>query len=1103
MSRAHPYRERHRAITKGVASPEALSICIRHCVMHRGFDYGGTEEGRFPWGESNQYSAANTWLATACITPEMADHLKTLAPELVAKKNSAEQEYKFQQQILERLAWSKEHDIARVLAEHSKGGHDNLRFRARGFNSPRQNVWQHLEDIIRRHSKFIKNVDEFIATLKINPNEQPTDKAADRARKRAIFFYNRKTRFDMERHWAKKVNICPFARRLDLNDPDTRCDVKENLAVRRWSILEFAATRRVELDIVEGKGKSKTKRNVLHRLNAKTVEALLALVARHHAALERKDKAAEPKWEEATALILADIAAVHGAMVNPSPQTKSEWNKSFYTQLKDLVLPTLANRQKRASLCAESAEKLFGIATANGADFTPENVTNRLKAAGFYDWRRDPGADFNPYPQVECLLGRRIKRGKLAGQLSPTHQGLLRRIFQEHKDVLNGLAAPDYCVVEVIGNPPRNTEQKREQHKEMLARREKRQELFEGHNLDDHGIASKRRRIQLYHQQHGRCPFTGEKMPDNPLDPNLELEHLFPEEMGGLSVDENLVLTWRTVNGVKGKRTTLQAAQAGLVVKVGKQDLRFLSWDAMLRNVGDMKWGGRKREVFAWGTNKEEHFDADGNLKVPDFGNTTRVAQLARQLRAEVARWMTVENNPDEAARRIGTPSGWLAAQARKTWLASEDYLKIRSNLVHHLIDAAVLAHIPPREGMNHVACGGIFYTEWETVKGKDGKSTTFRLLTKALPELSPAGRLKHWFSDRAEYAVCPVLKLRSNSKTKSLGRETFWRQVNEHEPILAQREVLNAADIKSAESLLGTLKWMEVDKNRKTGNKENKIPSREQIDRWLTTKTDFVEERTKVDPGPLRLTDGTPIKSVWKPNKQRNLDSPAGLSGKRNLAGALKEIRVLDTAYDRIEIWLGYDHKLAEKARKLKRKDWELAGWKYQKRLIPDATALEHLKQMGFSFGRDKRKIAPDFMQAKPGETKTVREIVLGRKLLPFSKRVGILRKDDLILLKFNQDGEIITNGAKPVWTNWYRISASGDKVEMKCAVLKETEEADKILSPIGLSSSVLTRSKSSVDEMAFLAGCLPAAKQAAKLNLRVPLPLPKPASEEENGLI
>jgi hypothetical protein len=219
----------------------------------------------FLGGESSHYSAANTWLTTACITLDLAEHLKTLAPELTAKRNPEEQEKKFYELVSQRLAWSKEHDIARVLAEHSKGGHDNLRFRARGFNFPRQNVWQHLETIIRhpRHAGLISDVEGFIAALGVNPNKQPSEKTASRARDRAIFFYNRKTRFDMERHWAKKVNVCPFARHLDLPDSDTRCDLKENLAVRRWSILQFAATNRVELDIIEGKGKTKKKRNVL------------------------------------------------------------------------------------------------------------------------------------------------------------------------------------------------------------------------------------------------------------------------------------------------------------------------------------------------------------------------------------------------------------------------------------------------------------------------------------------------------------------------------------------------------------------------------------------------------------------------------------------------------------------------------------------------------------------------------------------------------------------------------------------------------------------------------------------------------------------------
>jgi hypothetical protein len=760
-------------------------------------------------------------------------------------------------------------------------------------------------------------------------------------------------------------------------------------------------------------------------------------------------------------------------------------------------LPTAANRKKRASLCAESAAKLLDIATVNGTDFAPERISDRLKALEFYDWRRDPGADFNPYPQVECLLGKRIKRGKQSGELSPTHQGLLRRIFRQFKSELDGAEAPDYCVVEVIGNPPRNTEQKREQQKEMIARRAERDKRFADYDLDDHGIASKRRRIQLHYQQHGRCPFTGETLPSNPLDPDLELEHLFPEGLGGLSVDENLVLTWRAVNGVKGKHTPLQASQAGLVARHGGNELRFLTLDAMFKNIADMKWGGKKREVFAWGT-KPEHLNAAGSLKVPEFGNTTRVAQLARQVRAEVTRWMKVEKNPDEAARRVGTPSGWLAAQARKTWLGSEDYLKIRSNLVHHLVDAAILAHIPPREGMNHVACGGIFFTEWKAVQSEATKRTSYRLLTKTLPDLSPAPRLRHWFSDRAEYAQCPVIKLRSQSKAKSLGDDTFWRQVNQDEPTLAQRTVLDATKITDAEDLLSILKRMGVDYNQRLKKTENKLPSREQLTRWLAAKADFAEGRSKVDPGSLKLTDGTPVKSIWKFDSKGSLAAPLGWSGRRNENGKLQSLRNLSLRYDRIEIWLGYDHVAAERAQKKNIPNWEQAGWTYQKRQIPDTRALKHLKQLGFSFGRDSRKAAPDFMQNKPGEKKTLREIILGEKLLPFSIRIPkAIRKGELFKLNLNTDGEIIKDGSTPYWTNWYRVTATGSIVEMKSAVVKPGGEFEM---PPGLKESMLTRKAGSADLIAFLIGQLPAAQQAAKLNRRIPPAPIKPVTENGN---
>ncbi len=1116
MSRALPFRERHRAINNGVASKEALSICIRHCLEHRGYDYGGTEEGAFPWGDSPLLSKATEWLSTAYVTQDLADKLQEQEPELQAGRKEQEQRDRFSYLLRDRVAWSGENDIARVLAEHSKGGHDNLRTRARGHNFPRHKIWEHLENIVRRHTHLIEDVDGFLAVLGLNPSREKDAKKAEKSKRRAIFFYNRKTRPEMERHWAKKVNPCPFAAKLGLDNPDERCAENGDVNIRRWKVLEFAATRRVEIDLTEGKGAAKKKRSFLHRLSADAVGKLLGIVQKHHEAVAAGNRAAEPKWDESKNIVLADITTALGEKSKPTPDTKSEWNKGYFSQLKDLLVPTMSNRKKRASLSAPSAERLFDIASVEGTNFTPEEITERLRKAGFYDWRRGASVDFNPYPQVEVLLGRRIKRGAKRDDLSATCQGLLRRIFAEHQDDLDEATFPDYCVIEVIGDPPRNAMQRAEREQDMKERRDERGKRFEKHNLVDSGVPSRRRRVSLWEQQKGKCPYTGKELPADPLDPSLELEHIFPEEMGGLSVDENLVLTWRTVNGDKGKNTPMQFA-----AKLG------VPFEQLTAHTKDMRWIPKKREIFAWGTVKEEkedqksHYNADGSLRIPDFGNTTRMAQLARQLRAEVMRWMKVDKEPDEAARRIGTPSGWLAAQARKSWLAQGDYQKVRTNLTHHLIDAAVLAHIPPREGMNSVLCKGIFYVEHEPVRNEFTGPTSYRLVTKALPELSPLPRLKHWLPDNGEYAVCPVLKPRRQSKTQSLGDATFWRQVSPDAPTLAQRTVLDPEKITDADELLATLKRMGVDWNKKKQQTENKIPSREALQDWLITAAPTTKADKDKSIAPLKLRDGTPVKSLWKfagksedgkgGGGKGGLSSPVGWSGKRNANGKLRELRSISLKYDRLELWLGYDHKKAERARKAKTPDWEQAGWVYQKRLIPDARALQHLKQMGFSFGRDQRRKAPVFMQDKPDQPEThlsVRDLILGGRLLPFSRKVGEVRKGDEFRLHLLPDGSIRkrtpANQPEPAaaFTTFYAVSAlmhqdGNPRIELKSRLFKDKKGTELDRFP----GDVVSRTAQNSDDLAFLLGLPPAAVMAQQRALRIPPPPIAPDKDTTPG--
>jgi len=1104
MSRSNPFKERLRAVTTGVASREALSICLRSCVAHRGFDYGGTEEGQYPWGGSSKLSDATQWLHTAVVTNELKDLIEDKLDELEADKSPEERRAAFRDLLRERLDWSLHHDIEMILREHAKGGHDNLRPRARGVNFPRKEVWKHIEKIVRhpRHREFLPDPEAFLKELGIDPNKaggaSPKERLANaaRARRKAIFFYNRKAYPEMERHWAKKVNDCPYGQRLDpgLQGSKITCGEKGELPIRKWSALEFSATRRVEMETIFGKGKEKTIRRSLHSLSGGAVGKILKAIEQHDRALKSGDKSAAPSWDEVKAMLVEDLPTLANAKVKLATSKKGDWNETFLEQL--LTLPSLANRKQRASLSALAAERLFALATQDGRDIDPAQFAPRLKAIGFYDWRRAATVDFNPYRQVEVLLGRRIKRGKKHGQLAESCQGWLRRIFADQSEALDGCTAPDYCVIEVIGDAPRTSRQAQEIKSAQDERGQKRRELFAAHNLEDSGIASKRRRISLWDQQKGVCPYTGKELPKDPLDPALELEHIFPAEMGGLSTDENLVLTWRTVNGDKGKHTPLQFAS-----KLG------VPFDQLVAHTKEMRWSGKKREIFAWGTLREakddqkSHYLPDGvTLRVPDFGKTTRTAQLARQLRAEVMRWMQVEDQPDEAARRIGTPSGWLAAQARKSWLAAIDYQKVRNNLTHHLIDAAVLAHIPPREGMNSVICKGIFYVEREPVRDEATGITSHRFVTKALPELSALPRIKQWLPDNGEYAVCPVLKPRRQSKTQSLGDATFWRQVRQGEPTLAQRTVLNPENITDADELHATLQRMRVDWNKQKQQTESKIPSRDALQDWLDAATPTTKADKNRPIPTLKLTDGTPIKSLWKFDSKGSLSSPVGWSGKRNADGKLRELRSISLKYDRLELWLGYDHREAERARKSKTLDWEQSGWVYQKRLIPDARALRHLKQMGFSFGRDKRRKAPAFMQGKPDKPEThlsVRDLVLGGRLLPFSCRVGAIKKGDEFLLHLLPDGSVRkrTPGgeAEPAaaFSTFYAVTAlshegGNPRVELKSRLFKEKEGTPLERFP----GDLTTRKVAVSSDLAFLLGLPPAWIAAQQRGLRPPSP-------------
>ncbi|MBR5293020.1 MAG: hypothetical protein IKU32_08945, partial [Clostridia bacterium] len=178
MSRSDPFKLRHRAITSKLASREALSICIRSCVLRRGYDYFAMDDdatGEYPWGTEPNLKEATKWLQSAFVDAEMRNYLLQLTDSL--EENGKKQE-DWKKLVEERHNKAANEGIDSMLAAYAAKKLNERK--ARGFNYPRAHVRSHLETIISRHRDLIDDADGFTATL-FCPNDTPANK------KKAIF----------------------------------------------------------------------------------------------------------------------------------------------------------------------------------------------------------------------------------------------------------------------------------------------------------------------------------------------------------------------------------------------------------------------------------------------------------------------------------------------------------------------------------------------------------------------------------------------------------------------------------------------------------------------------------------------------------------------------------------------------------------------------------------------------------------------------------------------------------------------------------------------------------------------------------------------------
>jgi 5-methylcytosine-specific restriction endonuclease McrA len=679
-----PFKLRLRAVRSKLASKEALVVCLRHIIKHRGYDYHETDGGSFPWGDELKADVATAWAKAAYCSPEdAAEFLHDVSDcgwnekQLASFRNAL-------QAAIERH----KQGIEAALEIHFAQGKNNLRVPARKHNFPRSLVWKHMETICGNHLAFFSGKAEMTAVLH---------------KLKLILNYHRKKPGALA---ERKVNRCPIAKHL-FDGVIPKCDSNSNPHIRRFKLLEFLATRSfVSKDGTRLLANAGLMKWLLDEVLAKDIQVVEANNAKGGQKQERRKfggfreefiRAFDPKEE----IELASDRVSH--------------NKDFFEQLGDLLRPKLSVLNARASLCGKSAEELFKRAAKNGynAMMIREILTEPLfSGQSFYTLRQAAAAGFGIYPQVEFLLGRRSKKRK---QAVP---GILRQIFElpEVSSNLAGQKIPDYVIIETIGDMPRNLDQAKEIQDEQKRRRKFKDELFEKFGVHDQQQDSEaRKRVLLYDQQGGSrceaiCPYTGDSLGNDPLSPKLQIDHIFPESRGGISEMVNLVLTHEITNNQrKGNLTPYEAFG-------GKQ--KTAEWRELCARVQKMGWNKQKRELVL----REES-------SCPEWDNMTRMAQLARQLREEAARWLGVFGDDAKVRQKIGTPTGYQTSVCRESWnenLPADFYpKKNRNNLRHHLWDAAVISHIPPGKGMNLTNCAGIFF---HAGKSKHGNITHARV---------------------------------------------------------------------------------------------------------------------------------------------------------------------------------------------------------------------------------------------------------------------------------------------------------------------------------------------------------------------------------------
>jgi CRISPR/Cas system Type II protein with McrA/HNH and RuvC-like nuclease domain len=226
-----PFELRFRAITKKLGGPQALVICLRHIIRHRGYDYHLTNDGTYPWGDELTPSEVIKWAKRSVCSPILKKQImemfliqgwleKGKRSDGLSDEKRRELEEDNRKKVEDTLntAVATYHDdpIRKAIEENLREQrHTNLRTAIRGEENdhPRELIKKHIIEICQKHAEFFGGEEKMAAALAELIGKDFGKKGTENKdfEENCIIDYHRKNEKERREHAQRKAGKCPFS----------------------------------------------------------------------------------------------------------------------------------------------------------------------------------------------------------------------------------------------------------------------------------------------------------------------------------------------------------------------------------------------------------------------------------------------------------------------------------------------------------------------------------------------------------------------------------------------------------------------------------------------------------------------------------------------------------------------------------------------------------------------------------------------------------------------------------------------------------------------------------------------------------------------------